>query len=258
MKKVELIFEGKDSYFFQEAFKTLRTNIQFCGQDIQVISFTSSAPGEGKSVVCLNLASSFADLGKKVLMIDADMRKSAMMSKVSAVRENITGLSEYLSGMSPLEDCIFETQYPELHVMFAGKYPPNPSELLSSGYFKEMMNILRGQYDYILIDTPPLGVVIDAAIISACCDGTALVIGNSRISRRIIQGVIGQLRKSDVKILGVIRNQSGKKKKSFFRKDYYGKSYSRYQHTYYRDVESRQYGYYDAGTADFSEHQGAR
>lgn len=233
MNRVNLVFDGTENYVFQEAYKALRTNIQFCGQDVRVINITSSEPGEGKSLTTLNLAYTFAELGKKVLLLDADMRKSAILGRASVSDGYVTGLSEYLSGLSTLDKCIMETQYTDLHVMIAGKYPPNPSELLNSTYFEDLIYDLREQYDYIFIDTPPLGAVIDAAIISAFCDGTILVIGDMKISRRVIRNVVDQLKRSDANLLGVVRNQAKRNQKGFFEKGPHGRRYKKYGKKYY-------------------------
>ncbi len=192
------------SYYISEALKTLRTNLLFCGRDIRVISLTSCIPNEGKSVVSLELAASLAKLDKKVIFIDADMRKSVMKRrhKVHAAE----GLSQYLSGQSKLEDVICHTQIPTLDVILSGFYPPNPVELLTSEHFKKLLEDMKEKYDYVIIDTPPLGAVIDAAIISQISDGTIMVVAKDKVSYRFAQSVRDQLLKADCKILGVVLN----------------------------------------------------
>lgn len=205
MERTVLKLAGADDFFTQEAYKALRTNLQFCGQDIQIVAMTSSHENEGKTTVTLNLAKSLAELGKKVLIIDADMRKSVMAGRHSKVK-NPPGLSEVLTGMVKLKDALFITQMENLHIIFAGKYPPNPVELLSGRYFAGLLEETRKVYDYVLIDTPPLGQVIDAAVIAPVCDGTILVMAENAVGCKEAQYVVDQLKMSGSKILGVVRN----------------------------------------------------
>lgn len=209
MESITLKLPGEDDFFTQEAFKVLRTNLQFCGQDMQVIAVTSCNENEGKTTVSLQLAQSLAELGKRVLVIDADMRKSVMAGRNTTAR-SIVGLSEVLTGMVKLGDAIYSTNT-NLQIIFAGKYPPNPVELLSGKYFKMLLEETRKVYQYVIVDTPPLGRVIDAAVVAPNCDGTILVIGNSTVRYRQAQDVVAQLEKSGSKILGVVRNNSRKK-----------------------------------------------
>lgn len=164
MKQTQLKISGTDNYFTQEAFNVFRTNLQFCGQDIKVIVLTSCTMNEGKSYTALHLGCSLAEIGKRTLLIDADMRKSVMAGRNSDSK-NVEGLSEVLTGQADLKDCIYTTQFEYLHVLFSGKYPPNPVELLEGKYFKALLSQSREFYDYVIVDTPPLGMVIDAAVI---------------------------------------------------------------------------------------------
>ena len=147
-----------------EAFKTLRTNIDFCGDDVKTIAFTSCVPGEGKSSVSFNLAISMIEAGKRVLFIDADMRKSVLNGRYQ-MSKAAGGLAYFLAGRKPLEECIFKTNIPRLFLIPTGAVPPNPAELLGVKRFRTALETLRGQFDYIIIDTPPLGSVIDSAIV---------------------------------------------------------------------------------------------
>lgn len=215
MEKITLKLPGEKDFFTQEAFKVLRTNLQFCGQDVQVISVTSCNENEGKTTVALQLARSLAELGKRVLVIDADMRKSVMAGRNTNAK-NIGGLSEILTGMVKLGDAIYSTQYSNLQIIFAGQYPPNPVELLSGKYFKTLLAETRKVYQYVIVDTPPLGRVIDAAVAAPNCDSTILVIGNTAVHYRQAQDVVAQLEKSGSKILGVVRNKISKKDSGYY------------------------------------------
>ncbi|MDO4622425.1 MAG: CpsD/CapB family tyrosine-protein kinase [Eubacteriales bacterium] len=229
MKNITLKLTGENDFFTQEAYKVLRTNLQFCGQDIKVIALTSCNENEGKTTVSLGLGKCLAELDKKVLVIDGDMRKSVIVGR-NTDSQKVVGLSELLSGQESINDCIYKTQYPNLHLLFAGKYPPNPTELLNGRTFSVLIEALRKHYDYILIDTPPLGQVIDAAVIATQCDGSVLVIGSSRIHRTQAMDVVEQLKKSGSKVLGVIRNNAKKGGRGYYRYGYgkkygYGKRY---------------------------------
>lgn len=211
-----------------ESYKSLRTNLLFCGSDKKVIAITSCTPNEGKSSVTLNLAISMAEAGKKVLLIDADLRKSVLIGR-TRVNESVKGLAHYLSRQNILTDVICSTNVKGLHMIFAGPVPPNPAELLSSKLFHDMLVSVRKVYDYVLIDTPPLGNVIDGAVIAEECDGSVMVIESGIISYRFAQEVKGQLEKSNCPILGVVLNKVDISKNGYYGK-YYGKygKYGRY------------------------------
>lgn len=123
MESIKLQLQGEDSFPVQEAYKVLRTNLLLCGQDIHVVAVTSCKENEGKTTICLNLVKSLAKLNRNVLVIDADMRKSVMAGR-DTTAQNVVGLSEMLTGMNSLGECLYKTQYETLQVMFAGKYPP--------------------------------------------------------------------------------------------------------------------------------------
>ncbi len=206
MAKIKFEKRNELDYRANEAYKSLRTNIQFCGSQIKVISFTSCTPNEGKSSVSFNLAASFAESGKKVIMIDADMRKSVLAGryKVGTVE---AGLAHYLAGQKSLEEVKFETDIENMDIIFSGPFVPNPAELLENENFINLIKYCRENYDYVLIDTPPLGSVIDSAIVAKNVDGAILVIEADAISYHFVQTVKNQLEKSNVKILGTVLNK---------------------------------------------------
>lgn len=220
MIKVKLN-DWKLDYNLDEAYKTLRTNLLFCGADKKAIAFTSCTPNEGKSNVTFHLAASLAESGKSVLLVDADLRKSVLLGKVQ-VEQEIKGLAHYLSKQAKLADVICATDLPKFHIIFSGTMPPNPAELLGGPMFKELMKLVRDVYDYIIIDTPPLGNVIDSAVVADSCDGSVIVIEAGTISYRFVQEVKGQLEKCNCPIIGTILN-----KVDYSKKGYYGK-YGRY------------------------------
>lgn len=223
METVSINKITKKNFQLEEAYKTLRSNIQFSGSDIKVIGFTSSQPDEGKSSVSLNLAVSLAELGKKVMFIDGDLRKSVLLGRYR-INKPIKGLTHYLSGLNSLNQVIYSANMDNLHLIFSGQIPPNPSELLNGDIFSDLITDLRKEYDYIIIDTPPLGAVIDAAIIAQKCDGMILVIESNTISYKFAQKVKEQLDKTETKILGAVLNKVDMSDSGYYGK-YYGKYY---------------------------------
>ena len=210
----------KLDYRANEALKRLRTNLQFCGDGTKVIAVTSCVPNDGKSTVSFNLAASFAEMGKKVLYIDADLRKSVFAAKHKVDKADC-GLTHYLSGMKNIVDVVYSTNIENLYMIFAGPVPPDPAELLAGDKFTELISALRSVYDYIIIDTPPVGSVIDAAIIAGKCDGIALVVPVNEVSYRFAQDIVEPLKQSGTKFLGVILNKvnmSGKSKDKYYGK----------------------------------------
>lgn len=223
METVSINKITKKNFQLEEAYKTLRSNIQFSGSDIKVIGFTSSQPDEGKSSLSLNLAVSLAELGKKVMFIDGDLRKSVLLGRYR-INKPIKGLTHYLSGLNSLNQVIYSANMDNLHLIFSGQIPPNPSELLNGDIFSDLITDLRKEYDYIIIDTPPLGAVIDAAIIAQKCDGMILVIESNTISYKFAQKVKEQLDKTETKILGAVLNKVDMSDSGYYGK-YYGKYY---------------------------------
>lgn len=189
-----------------EAYKRLRTNVQFCGSDVKVIALTSTVPNEGKSSVSFNLAASIAESGKKVIFIDADLRKSVLVGRYK-INKAVKGFTHYLSGVNSFDEVVYSTNVDNLHVIFSGPVPPNPAELLGNKYFKTLIKQLRQAYDYVIIDTPPIGMVIDAAIIAEECDGIVMVVASGEISYKLVQKTKSQLDKANCKILGVVLNK---------------------------------------------------
>ena len=218
---------GRKDYNYEEAVKTLRTNIQFCGSNLKTIMFTSSLPDEGKSETTFAVAASFGSIGKKVLLIDGDIRKSVMIKR-HEIQGKLCGLSQYLSGQKTADEICYETDVENLSIILAGPYSPNPSELLEDPLFKELLDTARSKYDYIIIDTPPMAKLIDGAIVGSLCDGAVIVIESGAISCHLVQKVKSQLEKSGCRILGAVLNRVGTNYDSGYYKKYYGKYYGKY------------------------------
>lgn len=222
-QKVVLTDIRKKDYFYEEAIKTLRTNIQFTGKNVKTIMFTSCFPNEGKSDVTFQLCQEIGNMGKRVLLIDADIRRSAYVSRYR-IKQKVNGLSQYLSGQLAKEFLIYQTNFLNVDIIFAGPMAPNPSELLEEEAFRELLEEVRACYDYIIIDTPPVGSVIDAAIIAKESDGAVLVIESERVSYKVAQKSMEQLEKTGCKILGAVLNKVNIEKNKYYGKyDYYYK-----------------------------------
>lgn len=190
----------------EEYYNLIRTNIQFSGRDLRVLALTSVQPGEGKTTTSVNIAVSFANAGFRTLLIDADTRNSVLSGTFKA-NERYQGLTSFLSGNAELSDVIGDTSVPNLMIIPAGQVPPNPTSLLQSQNFQRMIETIRGLYDYVIIDTPPVGLVIDAAIIAHNADASLFVTEAGAIKRRFIQKAVEQLEQSGTQFLGIILNK---------------------------------------------------
>ena len=199
-KKLEFIKKTEEYY------NALCTNIQLSGDKLKVISVTSVNPGEGKSTTSINIAWSFARAGYKTLLIDGDIRNS-VMSGVFKSREKITGLTEFLSGTTDLSHGLCDTNIENLFVVQSGSVSPNPTALLQSKNFNDMIETLRKYFDYIIVDTAPIGFVIDAAIITQKCDASILVTATGETNKRDVQKAKQQLAQTGNLFLGVILNK---------------------------------------------------
>lgn len=221
--KVVLTDNRKHDYFYDEASKTLRTNIRFIGADVRSILVTSCYPNEGKSDVLFQLALEIGNMGKKVLILDADIRNSCYLSRYQ-VGQEVRGLSEYLSGQIGGTEILYKTNFPGVDIIFAGPVAPNPSELLEQRGFALLLQTLREKYDYILVDTPPIGQLSDAAIAAKHCDGAILVIEADKVSRGVALKAKEQLELSGCHLLGGVLNKVDTRGSKYYSKyNYYYK-----------------------------------
>lgn len=214
-----------EDYFYEEAIKTLRTNIQFAGMDIKTITVTSCYPNEGKSDIAFQLAKEIGNMNKKVLFVDADIRKSSMMNRYQ-VKSRVSGLSQYLSGQVGRNEIFYNTNFPNLDIVFSGPMAPNPSELLEQESFEALMQFERSFYDYVIVDTPPIGSLIDAAVVAKQCDGAILVIESGAVSRKVAEKAKDQLEKSGCRVLGAVLNKVDMRRDRYYSK--YSSKYSNY------------------------------
>ena len=230
MNRMNLVTE-EYSYAMTEEINTLRTNIQFAGSDKKVFLVTSCVQGEGKSGVSMKLGRALAELKKKVLVIDADLRKSVVLEKIEGKKPE-KGLSHFLSGQAGLSEVLYATNIRGFHMIVAGPIPPNPTELLSEKTFDKMLEALREVYDYIIIDSAPLGMVVDAAILAKRADAAILVLESESIKYRFAQDVKRKLEATGCPIIGAVLT----KVKRGIRGKYYGKYYGKYESEEKSDV----------------------
>lgn len=207
--------QEKQNFRAAEAYRKLRANLMFCGGDVRVIAVTSCMPDAEKSDVTRRLAVNLAEAGKRVLLIDADLRRSAMMEKV-VVEGDAPGLSHLLSGQAEQEDVLLESENENLRAILAGSFPPNPAELLARPRFRELVEDMRERFDYVLIDTPPLGAVIDGAVAAGVCDGAIVVLRSGKVGCKLAREVKAQLEKANCRVLGVVLNGADAEKNSAY------------------------------------------
>ena len=224
MDKLDLIEKTALSGQEKELYRTLRTNVEFTGIENKVIAVTSCMPDDGKTTVSFQLASALAENGKKTLYIDADLRKSVFTQRFE-VKENPKGISHYLSGQATLTEVLFKTNRERLYVIPVGAFPNNPTELFGKERFGQLLEELKKVFDYVIIDTPPLGSVIDAAVIAKRCDASILVVASDSCSRGFVKSVITRLKNANPNFLGVVLNKVATKGNT-----YYGKEYGVYYH----------------------------
>lgn len=205
-----------------EAYRTLRTNVDFSSIDeaIQVIMVTSAGPGEGKSTTVTNLAVTYAQTDRKVLIIDADLRKPTMHH--TFVRSNRIGLTSILIGQTVWQNTVQETDIPGLELLTSGPVPPNPSEILASKRMSLLLEEMKKHYDLILLDTPPALVVTDAQLTASQSDGILLVLNSGKVKREQALKAKANLEHVQGKVLGVVLNNVERKGSDSHYYYYYG------------------------------------
>lgn len=205
-----------------EQYRTVRTNLQFSAVDgdVQTILLTSAKPSEGKSMTSANLAVVYAQQGKKVLLIDADLRKPTVHYTFRL--SNLKGLSNVLVGQAKLHDVVSASDVENLDLLSCGPIPPNPSELLGSKKMQEMIMEARESYDVILLDTPPILAVTDAQILANISDGSILVVRSGKTEYEAANKAIESLQAANAKVLGTILNDREKKEMNYYY--YYGRN----------------------------------
>lgn len=224
-KGTSLITVTKPSSIIAEQFRTIRTNIQFSMVDnnLKTIIFTSSGPWEGKSTVAANIASVFADQGKKILLVDADMRKPTVFRTFNM--QNTIGLSTLITSRDvKLKDVVQVVDDIGIDIISSGPIPPNPSELLNSNRMNEIIKIMESEYDLVLFDMPPVVSVTDAQIMATKTDGVVFIVRRGIAHTDDVKQAKELLDMVQANVLGVVFN--GSEKKSDRSYSYYGYGYS--------------------------------
>ncbi|EYE89478.1 tyrosine protein kinase [Fervidicella metallireducens AeB] len=201
-----MIMHRKPKSPVAEAYRTLRTNIQFASfdKDIKTVVVTSSGPTEGKSTTAGNLAISMAEMGKKVLLIDCDLRRPSIHKKFKI--SNQEGLSNLLVENAKVEDVAVKFM-DNLLILTSGKIPPNPAEMLSSNKMRNFISEMKEEFDFIILDTPPVIAVTDAQILSTMADGVLLVVSSGQAEREAVERSKTLLVNVGANILGVVLNK---------------------------------------------------
>ena len=223
----------KLNYACNEAMNTLCTNLFYCGDNIRSVLITSRHEQEGKSSVAINMMRTIASCGKRVVLVDADLRCSVLASRYKFSYSQLTnaGLAEYLAGMCTMEDVVYGTQMENAFLVPAGREVMNSLQLLSSPRYKELIDQLSKEYDVVLVDTPPAGVIVDAIEIAKYCDGALLVVSCNTGRKQEIDEVAQSIRKTGCKMLGAVLNNVNmdafQNRKYYYRSGKYS-SYYRY------------------------------
>ncbi len=220
-----------------EALNQLRINLGFCGDNIKKIMITSSLPNEGKSFIAINLWKMMAEVGLKTLLIDCDLRNSDMRIRHEmSCKGKMTGIVHFLSGKAELSDVVYQTNIPNGFLMPLSTNVANPTILLENERFGKMLKNCEQAFDYILIDTPPLGSVADALNIATYCDGSLLVVRSNEVPRKLVENSVQLLKRADTPLLGMILNRVDMSTKT---NSYYYNRYYRYGNYY----NKKYYGY---------------
>ncbi|WP_018755686.1 CpsD/CapB family tyrosine-protein kinase [Paenibacillus terrigena] len=217
----KLITESNPKSPISEGYRMLRTNIEFStiDQKLQVIMVTSSKPNEGKSTTCANMAVAFAQANKRVLLIDADLRKPSQHHIFGT--SNRIGLTSALFKQKLLQEVIQSTNTQNLSIIHAGPTPPNPSELLSSMHMADLLATIRELFDVIIIDTPPILSVTDAQIVATYSDGVVLVVDSGTVKKDIALKAKASLEHVNAKIIGAVLNNINRNQSDSYSYSYY-------------------------------------
>lgn len=203
--KTRNVINGDSKFAIVEGYKSARTSLVFSlvAENNHCVAVTSWSKGEGKSTATVNLAISFAKMGKKVLLIDTDLRRPNVHNLLKL--KNTVGLSEIVGQFAVFEDTVFHDVVPCLDVLTAGAIPPNPSELIGSTAFGSFMNMVKNQYDYIILDTPPIGVVTDTLLLKEHIAGYVLIVREKLTTHGDIERAAQSIKLADSKILGFLK-----------------------------------------------------
>ena len=215
-----------------ESYKSIRSNVTFSLSTVnrKILAISSSNPSEGKSTTAANIAIAFAQTANKVLLIDADMRKPVQHKHFTLA--NKKGLSTAIGHMNSIQESIHKNVYKALDVMTAGPIPPNPSEMLASQQFADLLDELESQYDYIIVDTPPINVVSDTMVISKLISGILLVVKYAHTTFEDVQEALKRAELSEANVLGFVLNRISRKGNGYYYSYKYKYKYKNYEYNY--------------------------
>ena len=216
------------SYAGKEAINTLCMNLTFSGEHIQKILLTSCHASEGKTFLALNIVRTLAKLDKKAVLVDCDLRRSSIARKYLDHREGpVKGLAHYLSGLASMDNVLYQVaNVPNMAIVPCGRHVSNPLPLISSSKLQELLDGLAERMEYVIVDAPPVGVLIDAAKIATSCDGTLLVVNYNAVRKQELIHAQEQLEQSGCPILGTVINRADFGN-YLSRKQYYSQYYDR-------------------------------
>ena len=226
MNQISIGNMPRPDYFVQSEIDRLRVNVSFFGTEKKVIMLTSSGPNEGKSYISVNLWNELGNAGKRVVFVDADMRKSVLRSnlRLSTGADEIIGLSHYLAGYAEASDILYSTDREGVFFIPTSTMI-NPSLLLEGDRLDVLIKVLRKSFDYVIIDTPPLGIVSDGQMIAGKTDGCILVVRAHETSREAVRNSLQQLRQVECPLLGLVLNRlEGSRSHGYYTKTYYSSS----------------------------------
>ena len=222
-------------YAAEEALNRLRVNVKFSGKEIKTIMIISSVPNEGKSHVSVYLWKMLAEAGFKTVLVDCDLRKSVMKKEMKfRCDEEYQGLDYYLSGLAEYEDVVHHTNIENGDIVTTTNLLQNPSSLLEDARLGELFRALEGNYDYVIVDSPPLVSISDGILIAQHCDGAILIVRSGETPRSLIRQSMNQLKQTDCRLLGTVLNGVATGNRAYGR--YYG-YYSKYYSEYYGKKE---------------------
>ena len=231
MKHLELTRFPALGYGGKEALNALCTNLSFAGEGIRKIMVTSCQPSEGKSYISMNLMRTFAKLGMRVVLVDADLRRSVLTAQygIKSETRGTHGMTHYLAGKCEMQDILYETNIPGAYMVPVGRDVANSLPLLRTPRFSRLLDEMAARFDIVLVDAPPVGVIIDAAEIAKSCDGTLFVVGYNRVRHRELQAAKEQIERTGCAIIGSVLNDvtfDSLTTKNYYYKSYYNSNYA--------------------------------
>ena len=231
-EKAKNVISTDSKFAIVEGYKIARTNLVFSltASENNAVAITSWSKGEGKSTATVNIAISFAKMGKKVLLIDTDLRRPNVHNLLKIGNES--GVSEIIGQLNTFEASVNRDVIANLDVLTSGAIPPNPSELLASAAFEQLITRLKEEYDYIIMDTPPLGIVADTLLLKEFVAGYVLVVREKITTHGDIERSLQNIRLADSRILGFLKVGCSLHHRSGYKK--YNNYHYSYNYTYYR------------------------